>query len=76
MLFLMYQRNEKQIYIGRHNTSFSGPLPLTAHVLFVYCYNLTVFIHLFHFWENNFNAILMNLTSQHAQEAVGALNFL
>lgn len=76
MLLVMYQRSEKQIYIGRHNTSFSGPLPLTDHILFIYCYDHTVFIHLLHFWENNFNTILMNLTSQLAQEADVALNFL
>jgi len=58
------------------NTSFSGPLPLTAHVLFICRYHHTVFIHLLHFWENNFNATLMNLTSQNAQEAVVVLNFV
>lgn len=40
-----------------------------------YCYDCTVFIHLMHFWENNFNSTLMNLTSQLAQEAAVALNF-
>lgn len=76
MLLVIYQRSEKQIYIVRHNTSFSGPLLLTDHILFIYCYDRTVFIHLLHFWENNFNTILMNLTSQHAsQEADVALNF-
>lgn len=40
-----------------------------------YCYDCTVFIHLMHFWENNFNSTLMNLTSQLAQETAVALNF-
>lgn len=74
--FFKDQRSEKQIYTRRHKGSFSALLPSTAHVLFIYCYNHTVLIHLQHFWENNSNAVLMNLTSQHAQEAVAALNFL
>lgn len=49
---------------------FAGPLPLTTHFLFIYCCDPTVVSHLLHFWENNFNGIPVNLTTQHAQEIV------
>lgn len=63
-MLLIYQGREKQIHIGKHNTSFSAPLPLGTHALFIYCYDHTVFIH---FLEKNFNDTLTNLTSQHAK---------
>lgn len=53
-ILLIYQGCEKQVYMGRHDTSFSVSLLVTAHVLFLFSYNYTVFIHLLHFWEKNF----------------------
>lgn len=55
---------------------FAGPLLLTTHCLFIYYCDPTVITHFLHFWENNFNNIPVNLTTQHAQQTIVALKFL
>lgn len=74
--FLCIREMGNKFILGDTIPSFAGPLPLTAHFLFIHCCDPTVITHLLHFWENNFNSIPVNLTTQHAQEAIVALNFL
>lgn len=72
-LLLTHQRTEK--FILEENTSFPGPLPLTAHVLFNYCYHYTVFSHFFVFMGEQFKHY-NEFELKYAQEVVAALKLL
>lgn len=74
--FLCIRELRNRFILGDIISGFAGPLPLTNHFLFIYCCHPTVISHLLHFWENNFNSIPVNLTTQHAQEAIVALKIL
>lgn len=74
--FLCIREVRNKFILGDSIPGFAGPFPLTTHFLFIYCLDPTVITHLLHVWENNFNSIPVNLTSQHNQKTITVLNFL